>query len=398
MDNKENKKGFIKKTIIWVIVTNIITISVLVFLPIPIFGKKLVSESDYNFLFNYRKLVRVHNILDKKYVDSITPEKEEKMIDGAIKGMTEAIGDPYTTYMDKNAYESFMTQATGSYAGVGILLTVKDKKLVVVEPMENGPAIKAGVKTGDIITKVDGTKVSGEDNAKAVALMKGKEGTEVTITIERENKEKDVKIKRENIQLKTVESKVIDNVGYVRISSFDEATGEEFKNHVDSLKSKGIKGLVLDLRNNPGGILDESIKVLDVFVDDKTVLSTVDNGGKKTEYKTGKGSLSLPLAILVNEGSASASEIVSGAVKDLKVGKLIGKTTYGKGLVQATTSLQDGSGLKFTVSRYYTPSGISIQGKGIKPDIEVDIPKDKSITELKDDPQFIKAIETIKAN
>lgn len=397
MSKDENKKGSIKKILLWVVITNIITISALVFLPIPIFGMKLVSSNDYKFLYDYRKLASVHNILDKKYVDKISPEKESKMVEGAIKGMTQAVGDPYTTYMDAKEFESFMTQATGSYPGVGLLITVEDNKVVVAEPIEDGPALKAGFKSGDVIVAVNGTEVKG-DNTKAATLMKGEEGTEVTITIDRKNEgKKDIKVKREHIQLKTVKSEVVDDIGYVRIASFDEATGKEFKENVDALMKKGIKGLVLDLRENPGGILDESIKVLDVFIDNKVVLSTVDNGGKKTEYKTEKGKINVPFAVLVNKGSASASEIVSGAIKDLKAGKIVGTTTYGKGLVQATTGLKDGTGLKFTVSRYYTPSGISIQGKGIEPDIVVDIPKDTKITGLKDDPQFKKAVEAIKS-
>ncbi|KMT21106.1 S41 family peptidase [Clostridium cylindrosporum] len=398
MKENNKKNSSITKIVLWVIITNLVTVSLLLFFPIPIFGMKLVSNSDYNFLLDYRKLVRVHNILEKKYVDEITPEKEEKMLEGAINGMANSLGDPYTTYMNKKDYESFITQTSGSYAGVGILLTVKDEKLVVVEPIEGGPALKAGVKSGDIITKVDGTSVSGKDNTKAVEMMKGDEGTEVTITVDRSGVgAKNIKIKREIIQMKTVKGQIVDGIGYVRISSFDEITGKEFEKEVDSLKAKGIKGLILDLRENPGGILDESIKVLDVLLDEKVVLSTVDNGGRKTEYKTNKGKVDVPIAVLVNKGSASASEIVSGAIKDLNAGTLIGTTTYGKGLVQATKDLQDNTALKFTIARYYTPSGISIQGKGIEPNIVVELPKDKRITSLSDDPQFKKAFEVVKS-
>lgn len=394
----EKKKSSIGKIVLWVVITNLITISVLLIAPIPILGRKLVTVSDYNFTVDYRKLIRVHNILEKKYVDKITPEQEEKMLEGAIKGMTSGLGDPYTVYMNAGEYESFMTDALGTYAGVGIMLTVQDDKIVVLNPIEGGPAVEAGIKSGDVITKVDGKPVSGKESDKAVAMMKGQEGTSVTLTLDRAGHgEMDVKLTRKVIQMKTVKSEVIDNIGYIRISSFDEMTGADFKEHVDKIVSKGVKGIIIDLRGNPGGILDEAIKVLDVFVDDKTVLTTVDNGGKKTQYKTAKGKIDLPLTVLVNKGSASASEIVSGALKDLNAATLIGTTTYGKGLVQATMNLQDKTGLKFTMSRYYTPSGISIQGKGIEPNIKVEIPEGKDIKSLKEDPQVEKAIEVINS-
>ncbi|MEG2538605.1 MAG: S41 family peptidase, partial [Clostridium sp.] len=309
---KGSKKSTITKIIIWVVVTNLITIAALIFLPIPFLGVKLVSNRDYQFLTDYRKLVRVHNILDKGYVDDITPEMEDKMLEGSIDGMIGALKDPYSTYMNEKEYESFITQATGSYAGVGILLTNDNNKLLVIEPIEEGPAIKAGVKPGDVITKVNGTKVTGDESEKAVSMMKGEAGTKVTITVNRDGKEMDISITRDVIQMKTVKGEMIDKTGYVRISSFDETTGEEFEKMVNSLKDKGMNALILDLRDNPGGILDSSIKVLDVLVDEQVVLSTVDNGGKKTQYKTANGKVDVPIYVLVNKNSASASEIVSG--------------------------------------------------------------------------------------
>ncbi|MEF9953283.1 MAG: S41 family peptidase [Clostridium sp.] len=391
---KGSKKSTITKIIIWVVVTNLITIAALIFLPIPFLGMKLVSDRDYQFLTDYRKLVRVHNILDKGYVDSITPEMEEKMLEGSIDGMVGALKDPYSTYMDEKEYESFITQATGSYAGVGILLTNDNNKLLVIEPIEDGPAFKAGVKSGDVIIKVQGNKVSGNESEKAVSMMKGEAGTKVTITVNRAGKEMDITITRDVIQMKTVKAEMINKTGYVRISSFDETTGEEFEKKVNELKGKGMDSLILDLRDNPGGILDSSIKVLDVLLDENIVLSTVDNGGKKTEYKTQKGKVDVPIYVLVNKNSASASEIVSGALKDLNAATLIGTTTYGKGLVQMTKDLQDKTALKFTVSRYYTPSGKSIQGKGIDPHIKVSDQKEPSKS-LADDPHIKKALEEI---
>ncbi|MEG2338888.1 MAG: S41 family peptidase [Clostridium sp.] len=391
---KGSKKSTITKIIIWVVVTNLITIAALIFLPIPFLGVKLVSNRDYQFLTDYRKLVRVHNILDKGYVDDITPEMEDKMLEGSIDGMIGALKDPYSTYMNEKEYESFITQATGSYAGVGILLTNDNNKLLVIEPIEEGPAIKAGVKPGDVITKVNGTKVTGDESEKAVSMMKGEVGTKVTITVNRDGKEMDISITRDVIQMKTVKGEMIDKTGYVRISSFDETTGEEFEKMVNSLKDKGMNALILDLRDNPGGILDSSIKVLDVLVDEQVVLSTVDNGGKKTQYKTADGKVDVPIYVLVNKNSASASEIVSGALKDLNAATLIGTTTYGKGLVQMTRDLQDNTAIKFTVSRYYTPSGKSIQGKGIDPHIKVSDPKEPT-RDLKKDPHIKKALEEI---
>ncbi len=400
MSNKNNKKTSIRKIVLWVVITNIITVILLTTVPIPFIGRKLVSQSDYEFLFDYRKLVRVHNVLEKKYVDSITPQQEEKMIDGAIKGMTAGIGDPYTGYMNKEEYKAFVEQTIhSSYAGVGLYLTEKDNKIVVTEPIEGGPAIKAGIKPGDAIVKVNGTSVNAKESDKAVAMMKGEEGTEVTLTIERSGEEnKDIKLKRAVIDIKTVKSEVVDNIGYIRISSFDDTTGEQFKQHAEALNSKGVKGIVIDLRGNPGGILDEAVKVLDVLLDEEVVVTTVDNGGKKTEYKTQNGKIDLPLTVLVDGNSASASEIVSGTLKDLNRATLIGSKTYGKQLVQATIDLQDKTGLKFTISRYYTPSKIEFQGKGIEPNIKLNMPEVTKIEKnISQDSVFKEAVKVLES-
>ena len=382
----EGKKWSLKKVITWIIVTNLITASVLIFVPIKtIGGKVLVNGEDYQFFKQYEKI------------------DDSKMVEGAIKGMVNGLDDPYTVFMNKKEFDELKTSTQGSFTGVGIYIGDKDGKIVVVAPIEDSPAEKAGIKSGDIITKVNDQEVSAKESDKAVAMMKGKAGTKVKITIYREGVgEKDIEVTREKIVFKTVKSEMLsDNIAYIRITTFDENTSKAFISALDDMKSKGMKGLILDLRDNPGGLLDECKVVADKLLGKGTIVYTLDKDGNKEVLESDEDKINVPLVILTNGGTASASEIVSGAVRDHKAGTLIGTTTFGKGLVQTVIPLIDGTGIKVTTARYYTPSGECIQKKGIKPDIEIPLPenlKDKPISELNraEDVQLKKAIEVIK--
>ncbi|MCX7950529.1 MAG: S41 family peptidase [Clostridiales bacterium] len=392
------KQISLKKAIAIILITNLITFSALVFAPIPfIGGKKLVSKDEYQFIKQFEKMLPVKTILEKKYVDKID---ESKLVDGALKGMVDGIGDPYTVYLDKKDYEDLMTHTQGSYAGVGIYVGDKDGKIVVVAPIEDTPADRAGIKSGDIIVKVNGQDVSSKEMDKAVSMMKGKEGTMVKLTVYREGKGTiDFELTRARIVIKTVKSDVIENnIGYIRISTFDENTSEAFKKALDDLLAKGIKGLVIDLRDNPGGLLDQCAEIADRILGEGTIVYTIDNNGKKEEWKSDSNKLNVPLVLLVNGGSASASEILSGAVRDFKAGTLIGTKTFGKGLVQEIIPFPDKTGVKVTIARYYTPSGECIQGKGINPDITVNLPEKDKTRQLKysEDIQIQKALEVLK--
>ncbi|HBN28912.1 MAG TPA: S41 family peptidase [Clostridiaceae bacterium] len=397
----EGKKWSLKKAITWIIITNLITASVLIFVPIKtIGGKVLVNGDDYKFFKQYEKMKPVNDIIKDNYYEKID---DSKMVEGAIKGMVSALDDPYTVFMNKKEFDELKTSTQGSFTGVGIYIGDKDGKIVVVAPIEDSPAEKAGIKSGDIITKVNGQEVSAKESDKAVSMMKGKAGTKVKITIYREGVgEKDIEVTREKIVFKTVKSEMLpDNIAYIRITTFDENTSKAFVSALDDMKSKGMKGLILDLRDNPGGLLDECKVVADKLLGKGTIVYTLDKDGKKEVLESDEDKINVPLVVLTNGGTASASEIVSGAVRDHKAGTLIGTTTFGKGLVQTVIPLIDGTGIKVTTARYYTPSGECIQKKGIKPDIEVPLPdnlKDKPISELNraEDVQLKKAIEVIK--
>lgn len=320
----------------------------------------------------YDKLMGLEKAIERDFYKE--PNKEE-LVSGAIKGMFEGTGDPYSQYYTKAEFDKLIEQTSGTYVGIGVVISPVqgDDLITVVSPIEGSPAEKSGIKAGDKILKVDGKNVYSKDMDKAMSLIKGKAGTTVNITIKRNKEVIDVKVKREEIIMKTIESKVIeDNIGYIKISSFDEHTYDDFVKALDSLKSKNIKGLTIDLRDNPGGLLNICDDVADEILDEgKVIVSVKDNKGKSKEYiSDNKKQIDMPIAVLINSGSASASEILTGAIVDNNKGIAIGTTTFGKGLVQSVRQLRDGTGYKLTTAQYYTPSGEYINEKGIKPNIE----------------------------
>ncbi|HYE81520.1 MAG TPA: S41 family peptidase [Clostridia bacterium] len=335
-------------------------------------NKVVIAKEDFETVKSMEKLLSLKEYIKSYYVEGA---EDNKLIEGAIKGMFEALGDPYSVYMTKDEFKNFNESTKGSYGGIGVIVTrSEDGYVTVVAPIEDTPGEKAGLKTNDRIIKVDDKDIIGIDLEAAVTLMKGKKGTQVTLTVMRDDvKEPQVfKITREEIILKTVKSNMMENsIGYIRISMFDEDTGSEFKKAINTLTEEKMKGLVIDLRQNPGGFIDQCVIVADELLDEGLVVYTEDKAKKRDDYKSKKGKLDVPFVVLIDEGSASASEIVSGAVKDRKAGLLIGTKSFGKGLVQSIEQLKDGSGMKLTTQKYYTPNGISINKVGIQPDIEV---------------------------
>lgn len=334
--------------------------------------KVVIKKDDFETVKSMQKLLSLKEYIKSNYVEGA---EDNKLIEGAIKGMFESLGDPYSVYMTKDEFKNFNESTKGSYGGIGVIVTrSEDGYVTVVAPIEDTPGEKAGLKTNDKIIKVDDTDVIGIELEAAVTLMKGKKGTKVTLTVMRDDviEPQVFKITREEIILKTVKSKMMDSsVGYIRISMFDEDTGSEFKKALTSLEAKKMKGLIIDLRQNPGGYINQCVEVADELLDEGLVVYTEDKAKKREDYKSTKGKVDVPFMILIDEGSASASEILSGAVKDRKAGLLIGTKSFGKGLVQSIEQLKDGSGMKLTTQKYYTPNGISINKVGIKPDIEV---------------------------
>ncbi|MEA3358429.1 MAG: S41 family peptidase [Thermodesulfobacteriota bacterium] len=311
--------------------------------------------------------------IEKNYVNDVD---REKLIHGAIKGMLKAL-DPHSSFMEPDGYKEMMIETKGSFSGVGIEITVRDDILTVVSPIEGTPAFKAGVKAGDQIIMVEGKPTKDLVIMEAVKLIRGKKGTKVKLTIRREGAEKpiDFLITRDVIPIKSVRSLLLPSeIGYIRISTFQSKTDKELSKALkDLVKEKELKGLILDLRNNPGGLLSQAIKVADEFLDSGVIVSIKgrDEQEEKSLAHKNKNNRNYPIIVLVNGGSASASEIVAGALQDNKKALILGAKTFGKGSVQAIFTLSDGSGLRLTTAIYYTPSGRSIQASGIEPDIKI---------------------------
>lgn len=394
----DKKKKWLSLTVIVVLVTNMFTYLATSRLSFRVPGDKF-SKEQAEGVDKFKKLFLVRDRLYKYYDGKID---DNVLVEGAIKGMTNSLNDPYTVFMNQKEYEEFNTQTEGTYTGLGLQVGVKDDKIVVIAPFDDSPAKKAGIITGDVITKVDGKDVSGKDLEKAVSWMKGKENTSVKLTLFREGKGNiEVDVKRAKITLVTVKGEMLqDNIGLIEISMFDENTAANFNKKLSELKGKGMKSLILDLRGNPGGLLDECIDVASNFIPKgKVIVSTKDKYNVVKKYNSKGGlAIGMPLVVLTDEGTASASEIVSGAIRDYKAGKLVGKNTFGKGVVQTLMNTGDGTALKVTISKYYTPNGENIHHKGIKPDYEVEYPKElrEKPYNRKEDPQFNKALDLLK--
>ena len=364
-----------------------------------VLGMGLVRNSGTQ-QFNISKLDKVRGLLESNYLRGVD---ENKILDGAISGMTNSLNDPYTVYLNQKDYEDLKTETRGTYAGIGIVVSAdqSDNTITVVSPIEDTPGQKAGILHGDKITKVNGIEVKGSELDKAVSMMKGAKGTQVVLTIVRKDVSKPIlkTITRDNIVLKTVRDEVLkNNIGYIRISMFDEKTADNFMKSYDKLMQKKVKGLVIDVRDNPGGLLQQVVEVADRLVPKGTIVYTEDKNKIKKYWTSDPKQVDIPVALLVNGGSASASEILGGALKDTKKATLIGTKTFGKGVVQDVIDLKDGTALKVTISEYFTPKGISIHGKGIQPDIEVKLPdKYKSSSQVSEaeDTQLQKAIEIL---
>ncbi len=403
-----SKKKVITLMVVLLLITNAITFSLTNLMSVTFNNKAYVSLAEYNKLksvYNeYSKIISVGNYVKQNYLRDVD---ESKLVDGQLKGMLQSLEDPYSTYMTKDEFASFLQQTSGTYAGIGIVVTPGDDNLItVVSPIEDTPGERAGIKSGDKIIKVNGVEYLGENMDKAVKVMKGEPNTKVTLTILRKDKEGkndifDLEITREIIRLVTVKSNIIDdNIGYIKITSFDELTYKDFKTELDKLGRRGIKGLIIDLRNNPGGLLDICVKIADELLGEGDIVYTQTKSGKRTYEKSGKSMVDYPLVLLVNGGSASASEILAGAIKDHNRGTLVGTTTFGKGVVQRIKDLDDGSGLKLTISEYFTPNGTNIHGIGITPDIVIELPEgveEIGVDNLKEDIQLRTAIDEIKS-
>ena len=347
------------------------------------------------------QLEKYKSIVDEYYLGEVN---EEDLKEGAIKGYIEGLGDPYTEYISKEDMEGYMQDTLGNYVGIGIymILDKEDGKIKVVAPMQGSPAEAAGIKAGDMIETINGESYTLEEMEEASEKIKGEEGTTVKLGIIRGTEELEIEVKRENIKVNPVNGEVIENnIGYIQFSSFDKTTAEDFKAKYEELKSKGINSLIIDLRNNGGGLVEQATKIADYFTEkDVPLLYEVDKNGNEEEVKSEDGVLiDIPTIILTNENTASASEILAGALKDLDKATIVGTKTYGKGVIQEIFTLRDGSGIKLTTEEYQTPNHNKINKVGIEPDEKVELPE--TVTNILNvpedqDTQLQKAIEILK--
>ena len=402
---KEKKSYQIYRTIMIITLTAFIT-----FLITTIFGYHYISDGNGKLMLlgtdvadeNIETLLQTYReLIDKYYLGEVN---EEDLKEGAVRGYIEGLGDPYTEYISKEEMEEYMQDTLGNYVGIGIYMTTNTKNghIVVLATMKGSPAENAGLKPGDEIIGVDGEDCTTKNSTEVSNKIKGEEGTTVKLEILRDNQTLNFEVKRENIKVNPVEGKVVnDNIGYIKFTSFDETTAEDFKTTYEQLASQNIQSLIIDLRNNGGGLVDQAVDIADYFLEKgQVVIYEVDkNGNEEAEMSENDPIINIPVVILTNENTASASEILAGSLKDYGKATIVGTTTYGKGVIQQILSFKDGSGLKITTEEYQTPNHNKINKIGIEPDEvvelpdtvenELDVPEDK-------DTQLQKAIEILK--
>ncbi len=410
-----------KKIAISVFILVIATVGIIV-------GRWSAAQNSDSVYEDLRTFTEVFATIKKNYVDEVNPRE---LIRSAIKGMVNSL-DPHSAYLTPEAYKEFQTETKGEFGGIGIQIGIKDGILTVIAPIEDTPAWKAGIKAGDKILKIDGQSTKDMNINDAVSKMRGPKGKPVTLTIQRDEwkEPKDITIVRDIIRIKSVKFKMIDKeIGYLKIVQFQESTAQDVSNALKNLKYSGMQSLILDLRNNPGGLLQSAVDISEQFLPPRhLVVSIKGKSGEKMEYYTENlrpSYTDIPMIVLVNQGSASASEIVAGALQDWGRALIIGVQTFGKGSVQSLIPLSDGSALKLTTAKYYTPKGRSIHAVGIMPDIVVKLeskngkefpvirekeleqhlkgekvePQEKAPHEVeeKDDTQLQRAIEILKS-
>lgn len=338
----------------------------------------------------YSKLEEIYSYIDENYYTDVD---DDKLMEGIYSGLVKALDDPYSSYMSKDKFKEWNSDISGEFGGIGVTFTKDDNgEFLIVSVIDDTPAYKAGIRAGDTIEAVDGKTY--DDMNDIVAVIRGKEGTSLKLTYKRDDSKKTVTIVRDTIQIESVKSEVRkDNIGYIRISSFIETTAEDFKKALSEMESAKVKGMVIDIRNNGGGLVNEGLEVADELLGKCTLVCYVDNKGNKTYSYSDKDKTDIPYVLLVDGATASTSEILTAAVKDNNGGKIVGTKTFGKGIIQNTSQFKDGSALKLTVMQYLSPDGNEIHKKGVKPDYVVKLKKNDDT-----DYQLNKAVELLKQN
>lgn len=390
-----NKKSFISGTALGVVAALVVCIGVNSFnAEVNGAGGSVNASSKTEF---------IRQLIDRYYIDDVD---ESVIEEGIYKGMLEALNDPYSMYFNEEEFKMFTTDSDASFGGIGVtvMANTEDNTILVVSVTEGSPSEKAGILPGDKIIKAEGTDVEGNNLDKAVSIMRGELGTNVTVTIYRETTKEtlDFTMERELIEIPTVEYKMLDNqIGYIQLTSFDGVSYTQFKNAYDTLTQAGQKALIVDLRFNGGGRLDIAEDIADLLIPEGPIVYLEDKTnaeGKVVNSVSDANCVQVPLVMLVNGYSASASEVLTGAVKDYKVGTVVGTTTFGKGIVQTVIPISDGTGVKITTGKYYTPSGVCIHGTGIEPDYKIEMPEELKNTvgvPYEQDVQLQKAVEVL---
>jgi len=363
-----------------------------------------ITYNDYKSIAEkYERAEYLSEYIHDRYYRDVD---DETMMDGMLHGLVDSLGDQYSHYLSAEEYDTLMASYEGEFYGIGVSITNRNGVIYIVSPIDNTPAQRAGVRAGDIITHVDGTAYSGDELNDAVNAMRGEAGTKVTVTIVRDGVAKDYTFTREKVVVETVKSSMLaDNIGYIRISEFENNTASEFHKALSAMEKASVKGIVVDLRSNPGGLVDQAVKIADEFLDESVVVYIEDNAGNRNYYSAKSGKTDLPVAFLCDDGSASASEIFLAAMKDYGIGEIIGIRTFGKGIIQEVGELfTDGAGLQLTILEYFSPEGNAIHGIGIDPTIELDYREDLDEDDYDDsgylkyesDVQLKKAVELLR--
>ena len=406
ISKKSAALGAVALILVTAFFTAFLTVQVSTYIDIKNGDRIIVSKQDYQLLNTfYKKLETVRRDIENNYIEDID---REKLFEGALKGMVASLEDPYSYYLTQEELEDFNIATSGTYQGIGIQIEKsEDNQIMIFQVFKNSPAMEAGLLTGYKIIKVDGQEVDWSVYEQAVAMMKsGEPGSTVMLTIVRDGETMEVEVRRDIVEIPDMEYEMLDeDIGYIWLYSFDGQAAKNFKEAIEDLQNKGMKGLILDLRGNGGGLLEVCREIADVLLPEGLVVYSESRSGKRTEYKSDADALGIPLVILVNEYSASASEVLTGAVQDYGVGTVIGTTTFGKGVVQTMKSYEDGGALKLTTYKYFTPKGRDINKKGIEPDIQVEM-TEEAIEFLKENPReslpreldapLLKGIEEIK--
>ena len=368
-------------------------LSVMVAFLILVTGIVALLDLDEAKVTQLARFFATMRFIESEYVDEVEPAK---LIDGAISGMVRSLGDPHSAYLDPATYRKLKEHSEGTFGGIGVVMGFDDAEVRVISVMEGTPGAAAGLLAGDRILRVDGEETKTMEPEVVAASIRGEAGTEVVLTIGRTGEaDRDYAITRDHIRVKTVAGRMVEGesgVGYIRIVQFSENTAREFKDALTSLKGEGMQGLILDLRSNPGGLLTSCVEIAKEIVPAGLIVSVVERDGTKEEYFSELSSGTMPMVVLIDGNSASASEILAGALHDTGAAELVGKTSYGKGSVQVIMPIPgQEDAVKLTIARYYTPSGTSIQGTGIRPDIEAELPENAT-----EDMQLKAGVERVK--